>query len=147
MFPKGNTSFQTKKASLSTCLFGLELMMGFDSCRAVAASVIRGSDSPPDCHSLPLLLRIPHFKIKKESTIFSYHTFFFGADDGIRTHDRLITNQLLYQLSHISVPIHYNNAKYFSQEFLRLCKFIFYAIINLKEVFICILQILIDTTK
>ena len=30
--------------------------VGVDSCRAVAASVIRGSDSPPDCHSLPLLL-------------------------------------------------------------------------------------------
>ncbi|MBQ8741169.1 MAG: hypothetical protein IJY79_06435, partial [Clostridia bacterium] len=28
----------------------LELKMGLDSCRAVAASVIRGSDSPPDCH-------------------------------------------------------------------------------------------------
>ena len=32
--------------------------MGFDS-RARRPAVIRGSDSPPDCHSLPLLLRIP----------------------------------------------------------------------------------------
>ena len=28
---------------------------------------------------------------------------FFGADGGTRTRDLLITNQLLYQLSHISV--------------------------------------------
>ena len=27
-----------------------------------------------------------------------------GADGGTRTHDLLITNQLLYQLSHISIP-------------------------------------------
>ena len=27
----------------------------------------------------------------------------FGAEDGTRTHDLLITNQLLYQLSHSSV--------------------------------------------
>ena len=27
----------------------------------------------------------------------------FGANDGTRTHDLLITNQLLYQLSHISI--------------------------------------------
>lgn len=41
-----------------------------------------------------------------------------GADDGIRTHDRLITNQLLYQLSHISVLKYYINNKYLSQDFL-----------------------------
>ena len=28
---------------------------------------------------------------------------FYGANDGIRTHDLLITNQLLCQLSHISI--------------------------------------------
>ena len=31
---------------------------------------------------------------------------FFGADGGTRTRDLLITNQLLYQLSHISIPVH-----------------------------------------
>ena len=31
---------------------------------------------------------------------------FFGADGGTRTRDLLITNQLLYQLSHISVAVH-----------------------------------------
>ncbi len=30
---------------------------------------------------------------------------FFGADGGTRTRDLLITNQLLYQLSHISIPV------------------------------------------
>ncbi len=30
-------------------------------------------------------------------------TLCFGADGGTRTRDLLITNQLLYQLSHISV--------------------------------------------
>ena len=30
--------------------------------------------------------------------------FSFGADGGTRTRDLLITNQLLYQLSHTSVP-------------------------------------------
>ena len=36
----------------------------------------------------------------------------FGAEDGTRTHDLLITNQLLYQLSHISVAFH--NDKYYT---------------------------------
>ena len=36
--------------------------------RARRPAVIRGSDSPPDCHSLPLLLRPPqHYKKEKQS--------------------------------------------------------------------------------
>ena len=31
---------------------------------------------------------------------------FYGANDGTRTHDLLITNQLLYHLSHISIVRH-----------------------------------------
>ena len=31
---------------------------------------------------------------------------FYGANDGTRTHDLLITNQLLYHLSHISIVTH-----------------------------------------
>ena len=32
--------------------------------------------------------------------------FSIGADGGTRTRDLLITNQLLYQLSHISIEFH-----------------------------------------
>ena len=41
----------------------------------------------------------------------------FGAEDGTRTHDLLITNQLLYQLSHSSIlnTRYYTNNSYCSQ--------------------------------
>ena len=40
------------------CLSLVE-MRGIDSRRELRASVIRGHDSPPDCRSVPLLLRSP----------------------------------------------------------------------------------------
>ena len=39
--------------------FSLVEMRGIDSRRELRASVIRGHDSPPDCRSVPLLLRSP----------------------------------------------------------------------------------------
>ena len=45
----------------------------------------------------------------------------FGAEDGTRTHDLLITNQLLYQLSHsskftLNCIAYYTNLQALSQE-------------------------------
>ena len=46
---------------------GLVRMKGLDSCRAVAASVIRGSKCPPDTYSLPLLLQVLFIEKLKET--------------------------------------------------------------------------------
>ena len=48
-----------------------------------------------------VMKKLYFFVIKKHST--QKHTVFYGAEDGTRTHDLLITNQLLYQLSHSSI--------------------------------------------
>ena len=55
------------------------------------ASVIRGSDSPPDCHSVPLLLRA----LKASAII--------GADDGARTRYLHLGKVALYQMSYIRI--------------------------------------------
>ena len=49
--------------------------------------------------------------VNKKSHLFERWDF-FGADGGTRTRDLLITNQLLYQLSHISVASH--NGRYYT---------------------------------
>ena len=65
-----------------------------------AGSVFRGSDSPPDCHSLPLPSKSHEHKRRHAH---EGHTAFFGAANGIRTHDLVITNDVLYRLSYSSV--------------------------------------------
>ena len=49
--------------SIVTHILALVAEMGFDS-RARRPAVIRGSDSPLDCHSAPFLLQIPSKKKK-----------------------------------------------------------------------------------
>ena len=53
-----------------------------------------------NCHSLPLLLRIPLLLITN-----SLPYSLLGGDDGIRTHDPLLAGQVLSQLSY--TPIKY----------------------------------------
>ena len=57
-------------------------MTGFDSPRELRSSVSRGSDSPPDCHSLPLLFKSHHpYKQKRHNR--KGRALFVGAGDGI----------------------------------------------------------------
>ena len=51
-----------------------------------------------NCHSLPLLLRIPLCFRRTQSSYSS-----FGGDDGIRTHDPLLAGQVLSQLSYTPI--------------------------------------------
>ena len=51
-----------------------------------------------NCHSLPLLLRIPLFYLPNSKPL-----FIFGGDDGIRTHDPLLAGQVLSQLSYTPI--------------------------------------------
>ena len=132
----------------------LELLMGFGSrLRARSSAALTGlaaarsrsgSDSPPDCHSLPSRRfattglsftppataslfttanafpreTLPRTNGIPEQSASSWrsksheqkrrhahegHTAFFGAANGIRTHDLVITNDVLYRLSYSSV--------------------------------------------
>ena len=91
-----------KKALAKASAFLLELLMGFGSRHELRGSVFRGSDSPPDCHSTPLPSE--SHQQKKEKSPHKVRTFLFGAANGIRTHDLVITNDVLYLLSYSSVP-------------------------------------------
>ena len=71
------------------CLFLVE-MRGIDSRRELRALVSRGHDSPPDCRSVPRLLRSPSPLFckknkQKRGTCFSASTSFSGGDEGDRT--------------------------------------------------------------
>ena len=69
-------------------------MMGFGLARTTR-SVFRGSNSPPDCYSLPL----PFESIFRCFRVISNS----GGDDGIRTHDPLLAGQVLSQLSYTPI--------------------------------------------
>ena len=75
-------------------------MMGFDSRRGLRVLVAVGSNSPPDCYSLPPLFESldSHFKGIPLRYLLSH-----GGDDGIRTHDPLLAGQVLSQLSYTPI--------------------------------------------
>ena len=56
------------------CLFLVE-MRGIDSRRELRGLVGRGHDSPPDCRSVPLLLRSPSLLFAKEQEKKKYLLF------------------------------------------------------------------------
>ena len=75
-----------------------------DRCFAtVPASRFVAKNSPPDCF-LNARLRIPSTaRVTNKNTVQSSTVpCFYGANEGIRTPDLLITNQLRYRLRHIS---------------------------------------------
>ena len=42
----------------------------------------------------------PFILINKKASLHDWHFCIFGGDDGIRTHDPLVANEVLSQLSH-----------------------------------------------
>ena len=70
---------------------------GIRSQRELRALVAVGSNSPPDCYSLPPLFESlnSHFQGIPLRYFLSH-----GGDDGIRTHDPLLAGQVLSQLSY-----------------------------------------------
>ena len=84
---------------------------GIRSRRELRALVAVGSNSPPDCYSLPPLFESELLKVS------------LGGDDGIRTHDPLLAGQVLSQLSYtpvINAECLMHNAKLLGFAFLRL---------------------------
>ena len=78
---------QQKSTCFRRCLFLVE-MRGIDSRRELRALVGRGHDSPPDCRSVPRLLRSPSSlfaknKQKKEALAF-LQVLLSGGDEGDR---------------------------------------------------------------
>ena len=111
-------------ASAKGCGGFLELLMGFGSRLRARSSVAltglaaarsrSGSDSPPDCHSPPSRRFAPHRGVihyhsppnpiyRKKTAPPRGECLLFGAANGIRTHDLVITNDVLYRLSYSSV--------------------------------------------
>ena len=83
--------------------------MGFDSPRELRASVSRGSNSPPDCYSLPL----PFDPVSLGWAPMSYRGgitwWCLGGDDGVRTHDPLLAGQVLSQLSYTPIGLGFHS--------------------------------------
>ena len=78
-------------------LFVLRRITGLDSPRELRSSVSRGSDSPPDCHSLPLPFEpLPS---NKKTTTMNRGCLFIGADYGARTRHLHLGKVALYQMS------------------------------------------------
>ena len=73
---------------------------GIRSQRELRALVAVGSDSPPDCHSLPPLFESQRFELQGALLTCSIS---HGGDDGIRTHDPLLAGQVLSQLSYTPI--------------------------------------------
>ena len=75
---------------------------GIRSQRELRALVAVGSNSPPDCYSLP-----PLFESLKTRTsrLASVILLSHGGDDGIRTHDPLLAGQVLSQLSYTPIRL------------------------------------------
>ena len=75
---------------------------GIRSQRELRALVAVGSNSPPDCYSLPPLFESlnSHFQGIPLRYFLSH-----GGDDGIRTHDPLLAGQVLSQLSYTPIII------------------------------------------
>ena len=73
---------------------------GIRSQRELRALVAVGSNSPPDCYSLPPLFESlnSHFQGIPLRYLISH-----GGDDGIRTHDPLLAGQVLSQLSYTPI--------------------------------------------
>ena len=73
---------------------------GIRSQRELRALVAVGSNSPPDCYSLPPLFESlnSHFQGIPLRYFLSH-----GGDDGIRTHDPLLAGQVLSQLSYTPI--------------------------------------------
>ena len=73
---------------------------GIRSQRELRALVAVGSNSPPDCYSLPPLFESldSHFPNLRLRYLISH-----GGDDGIRTHDPLLAGQVLSQLSYTPI--------------------------------------------
>ena len=69
---------------------------GLDSRRELRALVVRGSDSPPDCHSLPLLLQVL-LKIKSQDK--TPWLFWQGLEDLNPRHSVLETDVLPTELN------------------------------------------------
>ena len=89
------------------CLFLVE-MRGIDSRRELRGLVGRGHDSPPDCRSVPLLLRSPSSlfaknKQKKEALAF-LQVLLSGGDEGDRTPYLLNAIQALSQHTRKRTP-------------------------------------------
>ena len=68
-----------RQFSVEICRF-LVRVTGLDSRRELRGLVVRGSDSPLDCHSLPLLLQVL-FLLKKEKGEDELPLSLFGAGD------------------------------------------------------------------
>ena len=85
-------------------LFLLELVTGFGRLLTffLDGQALR-SESGEDC-DLRRFANRQRFA-KKKRHLFRMSFLFYGAGDGIRTCDLLITNQLLYRLSHTSVNL------------------------------------------
>ena len=75
---------------------------GIRSQRELRALVAVGSDSPPDCHSLPPLFESLRFELQGALLTCSIS---HGGDDGIRTHDPLLAGQVLSQLSYTPIKV------------------------------------------
>ena len=73
---------------------------GIRSQRELRALVAVGSNSPPDCYSLPPLFESIDSSIQG---IPLRHFTSHGGDDGIRTHDPLLAGQVLSQLSYTPI--------------------------------------------
>ena len=88
---------QKKSTRKSEC-FPLAPQTGLDS-RACGRLVARGRNSPPDCCSVPLVLRV-HFS--SETT--KHHPFgwcfVIGAPNRTRTCDTAVNSRVLYRLSY-----------------------------------------------
>ena len=90
---------------------GLVEMMGFGLAPR-RCSVFRGSNSPPDCYSLPL----PFESIFRCFRVISNS----GGDDGIRTHDPLLAGQVLSQLSYTPIRMVSSYLRFLFRKFLCL---------------------------
>ena len=75
---------------------------GIRSQRELRALVAVGSNSPPDCYSLPPLFESLRTRSSKACLRYSIS---HGGDDGIRTHDPLLAGQVLSQLSYTPIKV------------------------------------------
>ena len=94
---------------------GLVEMMGFDSRRGLRVLVAVGSNSPPDCYSLPPLFESLN---SYSQDLLLRCLLSHGGDDGIRTHDPLLAGQVLSQLSYTPILL---GLLFFSVESRSLC--------------------------
>ena len=92
------------------------------------SSVFRGSDSPPDCHSLPLPFESSQNCIpaKRKSPQKNRGLYLFGRGGRTRTRDPRFWRPVLYQLSY--TPVHLTiipHSFYFCKSFFKKTLFYF----------------------